>query len=151
MKIFIAITSLALLAACASGEADETIMQNEEKAKELELKEKELDQKEKELDLKAEESEKLDNSTSEPVRDQTNPKWVVEQVFLAAKTEDYSKLQNFCDPEGEGDGDTRDICAVSTADAEMQAGFRDYFKSGLAGETKVDGDKAMVDILFGPD
>lgn len=44
--------------------------------------------------------------------DFTNPKSVVEALFYAARTKNFSVLQNLCDPLGESDGDCRQICAL---------------------------------------
>ncbi|WP_075343877.1 hypothetical protein [Tenacibaculum agarivorans] len=45
--------------------------------------------------------------------DYTNPKSVVEAIFYAAKTKDFSIMQCLCDPYGEGDGDVKELCAIS--------------------------------------
>ena len=58
-------------------------------------------------------------------------------------------MKNLCDPKNENDGDTRDICQLK--DEKIQKEFVKYFKNGkLNGETQIDGDKAIVPFLFGP-
>jgi len=45
--------------------------------------------------------------------DFTDPESVVNAVFYAAQTKDYSILQCLCDPFGDGDGDTKSLCSIS--------------------------------------
>jgi hypothetical protein len=81
--------------------------------------------------------------------DQSTPEKVVEAVFNAAKSGDIDHLKGLCDPKGENDGDTKRICQLTEADA---AEFMEYFKKGkVNGEAQIDGDKASVPILFGPE
>ncbi len=44
--------------------------------------------------------------------DQKDPKSVVEAIFYAAKTKDFSILNCLCDPKNENDGDTQRICEL---------------------------------------
>lgn len=44
--------------------------------------------------------------------DFTDPNSVVNALFHAARTMNYSVLQSLCDPLGESDGDCRQICAL---------------------------------------
>ena len=41
------------------------------------------------------------------------PESVVNAIFYAAQTKDYSILQCLCDPFGKGDGDTKRLCSLS--------------------------------------
>lgn len=83
--------------------------------------------------------------------DQSTPDGVVQAIFDAAKAKDASGLKGLCDPKGENDGDTKRICEVA-ADSKDWKEFLQYFsKGGIQGKARVDGDKAQVSILFGPD
>ena len=83
--------------------------------------------------------------------DQTNPAWVIEQIFEAAKTGDYTVLNTICDTVADIDGDTKRICAVGTSSDENKKQFSIYFKLGkIVGETVISGNEAKVPITFGP-
>lgn len=83
--------------------------------------------------------------------DLTDPASVVEAVFTAAQTEDFSVLSSLCDPRGDNDGDTQMICDI-TDDHEDRDLFVEYFAPGkIYGEVVIDGDMAQVPFLFGPD
>lgn len=45
--------------------------------------------------------------------DFTNPESVVNAIFYAAQTKDFAIMQLLCDPYGQGDGDTKKLCAIS--------------------------------------
>ena len=83
---------------------------------------------------------------------QSDPKAVVEEVFNAARTKDYSKLSLLVDPDGESDEPTTHICAVATADKARQDEFVEFFQKGqVIGEPEINGITAVVQIKFGPD
>ncbi len=78
--------------------------------------------------------------------DQSDPKKVVQAVFDAAQTKNYALLQNLCAPDC--DSDCKMICQLS---AENEDEFLKYFSKGkITGEAKINGDKADVPFLFGP-
>jgi tetratricopeptide (TPR) repeat protein len=82
-----------------------------------------------------------------------SPEGVVQAVFDAAQSGDFSALEGLCDPLGENDGDTQMICDVATEDANWDE-FLEYFAAGrVSGEAQISpgGDSAEVPILFGPD
>jgi len=80
---------------------------------------------------------------------QSSPGAVAETIFDAAKSGDYQDLPKLID--SEADGDSKRIGSVAS-DPAMQAEFKKYFEKGrLNGEPVIDGDKASVKILFGPD
>lgn len=80
------------------------------------------------------------------------PEKIVQKIFDAAKSGDFSKLKDLCDPTGYGDGDTKDICAMASKPKKDQDEFVQYFKNGsIVGEAIIEGDNATVNIKFGPD
>jgi hypothetical protein len=82
--------------------------------------------------------------------DFSNPAAVVQAIFTAAQTQDFSLLPSLCDPLGENDDDTALICAI-TADHPDAADFVQVFANGkLNGEAVINGDTAEVPFLFGP-
>jgi tetratricopeptide (TPR) repeat protein len=86
-----------------------------------------------------------------PSVDFTDPVSVLQAVFTAAQTEDFSVLSGLCDPRGENDGDTAFICAI-TADHPDKDSFVAYFaKAKVVGDAVIDGDRAEIPFLFGPD
>jgi protein involved in sex pheromone biosynthesis len=98
-------------------------------------------QKEKELFKKETELNKHDD----PVK-------VVEEIFNAAKSNDFSILSGLCDPKGGGDADVKEICDLSSRPKERQDDFKNYFSKGqVIGSAEITGDKAKVKIKFGPD
>ena len=82
--------------------------------------------------------------------DMEDPASVLQAVFDAARTGDFSTLAGLCDPQGQNDDDTALICAI-TADHPDRDSFVAYFAAGkVAGEAVVQGDRAEVPFLFGP-
>ena len=67
---------------------------------------------------------------------QSNPKLVLEEVFRAAKTRDFSNLHKLCPSDKSNDGDTqRYICDVASASKETKKEFITYFKDArITGE-----------------
>lgn len=85
--------------------------------------------------------------------DQTTPKGVAEMIFSAARNGDYGPLKNLCDDALHPDGDSKHICEVATtSDEKLKSSFKEYFSKGkVVGEPTIEGDKAAVKVLFGPD
>ncbi|MEP7238561.1 MAG: hypothetical protein ABI685_11870 [Ferruginibacter sp.] len=84
--------------------------------------------------------------------DQTTPKGVAEIIFAAAKSGDYSQLKDLCDASLQPDGDSKHICDVTSGDDKLKTNFKEYFEKGkVVGEAVIEGDKAKIDITFGPD
>lgn len=82
---------------------------------------------------------------------QSDPAWVVNQIFEAAKNSEYETLLKLCDPEGEGDGDTRQICSIYSSPKEAKNEFNSYFKFGqIIGKPVIVENQAKVQIKFGP-
>jgi tetratricopeptide (TPR) repeat protein len=72
-------------------------------------------------------------------------------VFTAAQKEDFAVLATLCDPQGENDDDTALICAV-TDDHPDRDRFVQYFAPArIAGDPAVEGNRAEIPFLFGPD
>jgi hypothetical protein len=81
------------------------------------------------------------------------PEIVVQTIFDAAKSGDFAALKDLCDPLGENDSDTQMICDMATDDTNGEE-FIQYFAAGkISGDAKIslEGDKAEVAFLFGPD
>jgi len=78
---------------------------------------------------------------------QSTPEAVINTIFDAARTKDYSKLSTLCDPDA--DNDSRHICDLKDEDKES---FITYFSKGkVNGSATITGDAATVPVLFGPD
>ena len=87
-----------------------------------------------------------------PYNFQHDPKAVVQEVFNAANTKDYSKLALLVDPAGQSDEPSINICNVGKATPERELEFIEYFKLGkVVGEPILNGNTAEVQIKFGPD
>ncbi len=83
--------------------------------------------------------------------DFSDPVSVLQAVFTAAQTEDFSVLPSLCDPRGKSDEDTTFICAI-TADHPDKDSFVEYFaQAKIAGDAVIDGNRAEIPFLFGPD
>lgn len=81
---------------------------------------------------------------------QLDPKWVVLELFKAAQTGDYSKLTGLCDPNGECDGDVKQICNLQNQPETTRVQFAEQFKKGrIVGETEIVENFAKVKIKFG--
>ncbi len=81
---------------------------------------------------------------------QSDPKLVVLELFKAAQTEDYSKLTGLCDPQGECDGDVKQICNLQNQSETTQVHFEEQFKKGrIIGKTEIVENFAKVKIKFG--
>lgn len=86
-----------------------------------------------------------------PVVDFSDPVKVVQAIFDAARNKDIVILTSLCDPEGENDGDTRRICNVAK-DSTLLDEFVLWFAKGkVTGKAVIEGDRARVPFLFGPD
>jgi Flp pilus assembly protein TadD len=83
--------------------------------------------------------------------DFSDPVAVMQAVFDAAATQDFSILPALCDPMGENDEDTARICAI-TADHPDRDSFVEYFGKGtIYGEAILHGDdQAEVRFFYGP-
>lgn len=82
--------------------------------------------------------------------DHADPAAVVATLFAAAKSNNSMILSGLCDPKGENDGDTKDICSLTTKSPKWSE-FVEYFQDGsVAGEPSIDGETASVPIKFGP-
>jgi hypothetical protein len=81
--------------------------------------------------------------------DQGSPTSLAEGIFGAVRAGDFAALQGIAAPDA--DRHAKDVANVGSAPADKQADFKKQFEKGKATGEKVDGDKAEVTILFGPD
>jgi len=91
------------------------------------------------------------------------PLAVMDILFGAAKSGDFSALGGLCDPEQKNDGDTDCICAIDIKYiphncSERQkkeineVTFVEYFKDGsYTASPRIARDSAEVDFVFGPE
>ena len=83
---------------------------------------------------------------------QSDPQLVMEEIFKAANTENYSNLSKLCPPDGLNDGDTQQyICNIASASNNDKKEFISYFKDGRLTSTVIyneTGDKAEVPFWF---
>jgi hypothetical protein len=64
--------------------------------------------------------------------DFTDPKSVVNAIFYAAQTNDFSIMQCLCDSFGEGDSDTKRLCSISQIAKQIKDyGGSENTKKGL--------------------
>ncbi len=82
--------------------------------------------------------------------DQSDPVKVMKGIFEAVNRQDFGVLVSLCAPDGKGDGDTKDICGLQESDAKTQAEFTDYFKGAKVTNSRIVGNEAQVEFLFGP-
>ena len=93
---------------------------------------------------------KSSTCTRVTIDDRTDPVWVVNQIFEAAKNQQYDVLNDLCDPMGENDKDTEMICTIANAPEDIRQSFIDHFSSGrVVGEAKIEGNTAKVNFKFG--
>jgi len=82
--------------------------------------------------------------------DFTDPVAVVQALFDAAATENFSALSQLCDPLDENDGDTEDICAI-TDDHPLRDEYVQLLSTGkVEGDPLIDIGFASVHFSFGP-
>lgn len=80
---------------------------------------------------------------------QADPRSVAEAIFEAAQSGNCQGLAALVDTEA--DGDSKRIAKAST-DKTTQEEFQQYFSKGkVSADPVISGDKASVNILFGPD
>lgn len=80
---------------------------------------------------------------------QASPRAVAETIFNSAKSGNYDGLAALIDTEADNDSK---MIAQAVVDKKIQEEFKTYFKSGkVVGDPVINGDKASVNILFGPD
>ncbi|MFK8044857.1 MAG: hypothetical protein AB8B72_05140 [Crocinitomicaceae bacterium] len=92
----------------------------------------------------------LENKFLENESQKNSPKWLLKQVFKAAKSGDFSILSKLCDPIGELDTETQRLCDVENTPPAAQKDFVKYFENGkISSDAMINGDSATVQILFG--
>ncbi|WP_319229445.1 DUF4878 domain-containing protein [Draconibacterium orientale] len=82
---------------------------------------------------------------------QNTPEGTIEQIFQAAKTEDYSKMRYLLDPYGEYDNDAFSICMIEMLPSESQKEMAEQFKNGrIMNNISTNDSTAIIEIAFGP-
>ncbi|MCB0395787.1 MAG: hypothetical protein KDD36_03985 [Flavobacteriales bacterium] len=82
---------------------------------------------------------------------QKDPAWVVSQIFKAAKSGSFGVLSGLCDPHGHGDAETKALCNIRTAPANVRQDFVTQFKYGqVVGKPVIRGNEASVTMMTGP-
>jgi len=81
------------------------------------------------------------NNTSAQTNDkdfQSDPKLVLEEVFKAARSQDFSMLHLLCPPDKRNDGDTQKyICDIASTSEQDKREFINYFKDArITGEVR---------------
>lgn len=79
-----------------------------------------------------------------------SPRGLAMTIFGIAKHGNLAELAAVADPV-DADGDAKQIANVSKASAGEQAEFKSVFANAKVVVETIDGDKAQVEILFGPD
>jgi len=93
----------------------------------------------------------IGQTQTDNTQNQSDPSWVVNQLFEAANNGDYTILEKLCDPMEEGDGDTKTICGLASASEKVKTEFATYFKAGkIVGEPEINDNTASVPFKFGP-
>lgn len=156
--VFSALSICLVLGSCNSTGSDRANdeKENELLRKELELAKKELELSKQEAEQEAKEIVKQDEVTqtvdvTHDIHD--DPVTLVEAIFLAARTGNFSELSGLCEPSGAGDGDTKRICDIASQPKAAQDDFKSQFQKGrVVGNAILFGDNgAKVKIKFGPD
>ncbi len=81
---------------------------------------------------------------------QDSPKALVNYIFSAASSRNFSQLRYLCDPYGEHDSDTNGICRVEMSMKETQKQFISTFQNGrIMGKPLVYGIHADIEIAIG--
>jgi hypothetical protein len=82
---------------------------------------------------------------------QNTPEGTIEQIFQAAKTEDYSKMRYLLDSYGEYDNDAFSICMIEMLPSESQKEMAEQFKNGrIMNNISTNDSTAIIEIAFGP-
>lgn len=85
----------------------------------------------------------------------SDPVSVVEAVFAATQSEDYSSLAGLCDPQKQNDIDTQKICDLATDETDRVEFIAAFAKGKVAGPAAITTEGsdqiAEVPVLFGPD
>jgi len=89
-------------------------------------------------------------TSTNPKVDSSDPAAVLQAVFDAARSGDHSQLATL--GSSGPDGDVQMILGVPKGDEKIKTMFVTFFGKGkVVGTPRIQGDKAEVDFLFGPD
>jgi hypothetical protein len=79
-----------------------------------------------------------------------DPEKVVNTLFEVAKSKEYNRLSGLCDPNKEGDNDTKKICMLDNQSDKFKEEFTHVYQNGSVVEKPViSGNKAKVKVKFG--
>lgn len=81
---------------------------------------------------------------------QQTPKGLIEYVFSASKTKDFSKFRHLCDPYGENDSDSGGICYLQMMPKDAQKEIIERLENGrIIGEPNIDNNRASIEVAIG--
>lgn len=84
--------------------------------------------------------------------DQTDPVNIMNFVFQAAQTGDYTGLEKLCMEQSESDKYARMICFLTDMDTSHHASFAEHFSNAyVVGQPRIDEDYCEVTFNFGPE
>lgn len=95
-------------------------------------------------------AKEIDDGGSSEV-DFERPKSVVASIFYAARSGDAAHLASLCDPAGEANDSAARVCAVRPGGDRWSSFARHFARGRLIGEPRVAGERALVNIAYGPD
>jgi hypothetical protein len=91
---------------------------------------------------------KVDDRGSSTV-DFSDSKRVVSSVFYAAKSGQSKHLASLCDPAGESNAHAKRICSQVVGSEDWSLFVEQFSKGRLIGEARINGDRALVNFVFG--
>lgn len=82
--------------------------------------------------------------------DLTKAENVLNEVFIAARTNNFSNLDKLCDPLGKGDNDTKMICSLAKEknDKNIKEFIKAFKNAEIKGNTLYKNGYALVPFLF---
>ena len=82
--------------------------------------------------------------------DQSKPENVLEIMFEAARSGDFSQMAGLCHDDADMDGDVKDVCSCGESDAEEKLldSYKEYFAKGKVTATRIDGDKQRLILIL---
>jgi hypothetical protein len=147
---FLLLASMLFLSACGSSENEESKQEESIVTDETAPKiEEETTNGDNVVDAEETADDEIPSGSKPGEINQDDPEMVMEGIFLAAKSGNYTGLDGIC--ADNADGDCKSICSIATADAKKKEEFKSYFSTGITTNTELNGSKATVEFKFGPD